>query len=204
MIGKLKGILDTIGEDFVMINVNGVGYIAFCSSQTINQMPTLGNDVTLLIETHVREDHIHLYGFATTYEKNIFQQLTKVNGVGTKVALAILSALSPEKIITAIQAQDKAILTSAPGVGPKLAARLITELKDKLGDKLLSAQAFSTNTISLQKDSSSDAISALVNLGYNRSDAYVAITKASANSQEDLSVDELIRHGLKELAGSVR
>ncbi len=200
MIGKLKGIIDTISEDHIIIDVNGVGYVVFCSRLTISQVENQKTQVSLLIETHVREDHIHLYGFASFEEKNLFLQLTKVNGVGNKLAIAMLSALSPTQIITAIHAGDKAVLTSAPGVGAKLAARLITELKDKLDKSLsLSSQNIFGSQANAPRDNTTDAISALVNLGYNRSDAYMAVNKA-LSSRDNPDIDELIKYSLKELA----
>jgi Holliday junction DNA helicase RuvA len=208
MIGKLKGLVDTVGEDYAMIDVGGVGYVAFCSAGTLRQLPSVGEATTLHIETHVREDHIHLYGFASTEERRMFQQLTKINGVGNKVALAILSALSPGQIVTAIAAQDKQALTQAPGVGPKLAARLLTELKGQLGENWTSVSTApivsgpNTNGagIGLARNDVMDAVSALVNLGYNRSDAYQAVQRV-ASKEESIEVDGLIREGLKELAG---
>ncbi len=200
MIRKLRGILDTIETNSVIVDVGGVGYNAFCSSNTLRLLPAKGNIVSLFIETHVREDHIHLYGFATIEEKQAFLQLVKVNGVGSKMALAILSGLTPEQLIIAISAQDKAPLRSVSGVGPKLADRIITELKDKFSTSIGDIETF-TSTNNNQRPSSSnisDAISALVNLGYARSDAYLVINKISAQN-DNLRIDELIRAGLKEL-----
>lgn len=207
MIGKLKGLLDTVGEDFVMIDVSGVVYVAFCSAASLRQLPSIGHAVTLYIETHVREDHIHLYGFVTNEERKMFLQLTKINGVGNKVALAILSVLTPGQVVTAIAAQDKSAFTAAPGVGPKLAARLLTELKGQLGEHWISSTPGSitgdaTQTIGLARNDIMDAVSALVNLGYGRSDAYQAVQRVAAK-EEAVPVDVLIRDGLKELAGAI-
>lgn len=201
MIGKLKGIIDTVSEDTVLIDVGGVGYVAFCSAHTLRILPPAGQAAVLWIETHVREDHIHLYGFATTEEKMMFLQLTKVNGVGNKMALAILSTLTPQQVVTAISAEDKPALTAAPGVGPKLALRIITELKEKLVGMSVSSTVMPGHAgASTQAEANglSDAISALINLGYNRSDAYTAVNKAFTQHQDN-SVDVLIREGLRTL-----
>src|SRR6185312_9648087 len=133
MIAKLTGILDHIGPEGAVIDVGGVGYLCFCSNRTLGQLPQPGGAARLLIETHVREDHIHLYGFADTAERDWFRILTTVQGVGAKVGLAILSVLSPDQVATAIAAGDKAMLARAEGVGPKLAGRIASELKDKVG-----------------------------------------------------------------------
>jgi len=135
MIAKLKGFLDSTGTDWLIINVGGVGYHCFCSSKTLSLMPEPGGEVSLLIETHVREDHIHLYGFHSAEEKECYKLLTSVQGVGSKVGLAILSVLTPALLHQAILSQDKATVTQANGVGPKVAQRIITELKDKVGER---------------------------------------------------------------------
>ncbi len=132
MIARLKGIVEELGDDWLIVDVSGVGYHVFASSRTLGSM-VVGDAVTVVIETHVREDHIHLYGFADTTERDWFKLLTTVQGVGAKVGLGIQSALSPDEISQAIAAQDKATITRAPGVGPKLAARIVSELKDKVG-----------------------------------------------------------------------
>lgn len=202
MIGKLKGILESTSDDHVIIDVAGVGYIVFCSAYTLRQLPVLGSLVNLWIETHVREDHIHLYGFISSEEKRLFLQLTKVSGVGSKMGLAILSALTPGQVVMAVASQDKTALMSASGVGPKLAARLLVELKDKLTlglDVDISAKNLSVSNKenSVQNDAN-DAVSALVNLGYSRSDAFMVINRV-ASSNAELSVDQLIKEGLKAL-----
>ena len=139
MIAKLTGVIDTSGEDWLIIDVAGVGYLVFCSSRTLGQLTSMNGPVSVLIETHVREDHIHLYGFADAGERDSYKLITTVQGVGAKVGLAILSALSPEELAQAIAAGDKAAVTRAPGVGPKLATRIISELKDKMGGIVLGA-----------------------------------------------------------------
>src|SRR5947207_7968054 len=133
MIAELAGILDSIGAEGAVIDVGGVGYLAFCSTRTISRLPPPGGAARLLIETHVREDHIHLYGFIDATERDWFRLLTTVQGVGARLALAILSAVMPEALVLAIVAQDKAMLARAEGVGPRLAARIVNELREKVG-----------------------------------------------------------------------
>src|SRR5436305_6913042 len=142
MIAKLAGVVEQIEPDAAVIDVGGVGYLAFCSTRTIGRLPSAGGPVRLLIETHVREDHIHLYGFIDAAERDWFRLLTTVQGVGARLALAILSAVMPEALLLAIVAQDKAAMTRADGVGPRLAARIVNELRDKvsgLGEALHAA-----------------------------------------------------------------
>ena len=133
MIAKLAGVVDQIEPDAAVIDVGGVGYLAFCSTRTIGRLPPPGSPARLLIETHVREDHIHLYGFIDAAERDWFRRLTTVQGVGARLALSLLSAVAPEKLGLAILAQDKAALAQAEGVGPRLAARIVNELRDKIG-----------------------------------------------------------------------
>ncbi len=162
MIGKLTGILDSVGEDRAMVDVGGVGYLVFASTRTLGNLPRVGDPVTLYIETHVREDHIHLYGFADTGEQDLFRLLLSVQGVGARVALAVMAVLSPVAFRTAVASADKAAITQASGVGPKLAVRIINELKDKLvGDLALGGEM----AAALTGGDFSDAVSALVNLG---------------------------------------
>lgn len=212
MIAKLKGIVDTIGEDFCIIDVNGVGYLVAASSKTLSRLAK-GMPASLLIETVVREDSISLFGFYDMWEKEWFGTLTKVQGVGAKVCLAILSTLSPNQLAQAISAQDKASFTRANGVGPKLAARIVTELKDKIVtvpivDKIQDVSAMEENAyedvIVAQEttndpDQLEDVISALVNLGYQRIEAYRAANKALADNPQ-ASVGDLIKTALKEFA----
>lgn len=204
MIGKLKGILDAIRDDSVLVDVNGVCYEVLVSAHTLRQLPGEGEAVQLVIITHVREDHIHLYGFLTEAERNAFNVLLKVNGVGTKMALAIQGVIQPEQMAHAIAVQDKAVFTQVSGVGPKLATRLINELKDVFGGDALfvvpdvaSPQALTT--LRQEVGAISDAISALTNLGYGRDMAYQVVHKVVSEKGE-LSVSELIKEGLKELA----
>jgi Holliday junction DNA helicase RuvA len=199
MIGKLKGKIDEIFDDAVLLDVGGVCYHVFASTRTLAAL-TVGQAATLTIETHVREDHFHLYGFADASERDWFRMLVSVQGVGNKIALAILSARSPEHIAQAIMAKDIAAFKAISGIGPKLAERIVTELKDKvtkmptsnivpIGGKKSKATAADTVT--------EDAISALVNLGYTRSDAYTAALNAS---HEGKNLDQIIKLSLKELA----
>lgn len=206
MIARLKGIFAESGAGHVIIDCGGVGYLVFCSARTLARMPSRGEGTQLHIETHVREDHIHLYGFTETAEKDWFRLLTTVQGVGAKVALAILSVLSPDDLMQAIAAQDKALLTRADGVGPKLAARLVTELKDKTGALTLGAttavlsQDRKTGTNSSTAAPLQDAVSALVNLGYGRSEAFGAASRAASKLGDKVQVDALIKAALRELA----
>jgi Holliday junction DNA helicase RuvA len=205
MIGKLKGIVDTLKLDHLIMDVGGVGYLVFASAMTLRALPKEGEAALLYIETHVREDHIHLYGFASQAEKEAFLTLLKVSGVGAKMALAILSVLTPQQIAHAVMAQDKKAFTQASGVGPKLAVRLVTELKDSFG-KGVSLGAAPTSIASAKpyNDNSplQDAISALVNLGYSREQAFTVIERVAARQPEGaaLAVGALIREGLKELS----
>jgi Holliday junction DNA helicase RuvA len=204
MIGKLRGIIDSYGEDFVVVDVGGVGYLVHCSARTLQTLPRVGEAVTLSIETHVREDQIRLFGFVTDLEREWFRLLQTVQGVGTKVALAILSTLKPSDLASAIALRDKAAITRAPGVGPKVAERVVTELKDK-------APAYSTVDPAVIRLADAveerrlpqpvaDAVSALVNLGYGQPQAASAIALAAAAAGEGADTAKLIRMGLKELA----
>ena len=220
MIAKLRGIIDTIGEDYCIIDVNGVGYLVYASSKTLSRL-IKGNQFSLLIETVVREDSISLFGFYDAWEKEWFLTLTKVQGVGAKVCLSILSALTPSQLAQAVSAQDKASFTRASGVGPKLAARLVTELKDKivtiptelttrndLQQPVSEAETPEQETTAYEDAIAGridnpmkldDAISALVNLGYQRLEAYQAVNKANA-ADPQADVAKLIRLALKEFA----
>lgn len=222
MIAKLRGIIDTIGEDYCIVDVNGVGYLVSASSRTLSRL-TKGKASVLLIETVVREDSISLFGFADAWEKEWFLTLTKVQGVGAKVCLAILSVLTPNQLAQAVSAQDKASFSRASGVGPKLAARIVTELKDKIVtipiesvvrsdlsteeenmDKEQAEQETNAyeDVVMAQEDNQNsveDAISALVNLGYQRLEAYKAVNKAAMKAP-NADVSELIKQALKEFA----
>ena len=204
MIGKLKGLIDSYGEDFVILDVNGVGYVVQCSARTLQNLPRPGEASALAIETQVREDSIRLFGFESENERDWFRLLQNVQGVGAKVALAILSILPPGELAAAIATQDKAMVARAPGVGPKLAARIVAELKDKAPafgavDPLvarLSGDTEAENAPSAVRD----AISALVNLGYGRPQAAAAAAASVKKLGEGAETGALIRQGLKELA----
>lgn len=207
MIAKLKGLLDSVGEDWVVVDVGGVGYLAFASGRTLTALPPAGEAVMLFIETHVAEDHIHLYGFVTTREREMFRLLTSVQSVGNRVALAILSALDPDQLANAIAAQDKAAITRAKGVGPKLAQRIVTELKDRVAGvafapsaaEALSGAAAAAGAAGAAPGMA-DAVSALVNLGYGRAEAFSAVAAAANKTGETKDVSSLIKAGLKELS----
>ena len=205
MIGKLAGRIDTIANDAVVLDVGGVGYHAFCSANTLRSLPEPGQAATLLIETHVREDHIHLFGFATDAERRWFRALQDVQGVGAKVALSLLSAATPNVLAQAIAAQDPAPLTEANGVGSKLAKRILVEMKDraaKIGGELPRAIGASAPELAPADANAHDAISALVNLGYGRSEAFTAVGAAARALPASAAVEDLIRGSLKELAGN--
>lgn len=206
MIAKLTGILDSAREGQAVIDVNGVGYLVFCSARTLASLPPRGQAASLAIETHVREDHIHLYGFANDAEREWFKLLTTVQGVGAKVGLAILSVLSPTEIAQAIVAGDRTAVARADGVGPKLAQRVVTELKDKAGSIGLShgmpvaTATFGKPAEGAEEDAElADAVSALVNLGYKRVEAFGAVSNASRKLGRKFAAADLIRAGLKEL-----
>ena len=204
MIGKLKGTVDEIAEDHVIIDVHGVGYVAFCSARTLGNLPGAGEAVVLHIETYVREDMIRLYGFQSPLEREWFRLLQSVQGVGAKVALAVLSTLPPSDLANAIALRDLAMVSRAPGVGKKVTERIVTELKNK-------APAFAgegSGTIGLKQELGegvapqpiADAVSALTNLGYSRDMAANAIAAAMKVAGEGADSAKLIRFGLKELA----
>jgi holliday junction DNA helicase RuvA len=205
MIAKLAGVLDQVMSDSAIIDVGGVGYLVFCSSRTLAQLPPAGAAARLLIETHVREDHIHLYGFIDAVERDWFRLLTTVQGVGARLALSLLSAVSPDQLALAILSQDKATLARADGVGPRLAARLVNELRDKVGG-LATAPPMPVTAAPVASDGKSDAmadaVSALVNLGYRRAEAFGAVAAARRKLGDKAAFDTLIRAGLQELAQS--
>ncbi|MGN0904937.1 MAG: Holliday junction branch migration protein RuvA [Alphaproteobacteria bacterium] len=202
MIAKLKGILDSTADGFLILDVNGVGYRVFCSAKTLAKMPPAGQPAVLLIETQVREDHIHLFGFADAAEKGWFSLLTTVQGVGAKVALAILSVLSGEELSMAVASGDSKSMTRAPGVGPKLAVRIVTELKGKGFDAGIAAGVAGPSGEAAPEGVSvvGDAVSALVNLGYARMDAAMAVNRAYKKRGAGASVSDLIRDALKDFA----
>jgi Holliday junction DNA helicase RuvA len=198
MIAKLTGIVDSISRDHAIIDVNGVGYLVRCSTRTLGAMPPGGSAVSLAVETIVREDAIDLYGFGAGSERDWFRLLTTVQGVGAKVALSILSTLSADELSQAIMAQDKAMVSRADGVGPKLANRIVSELKDRVASGAVApvAQAAAAG---LPADAVADAISALVNLGYRRAEAMSAVDRAARKLGSSARIEALIPAGLKEL-----
>jgi Holliday junction DNA helicase RuvA len=204
MIGKLKGVIDSYGEDFVVLDVGGVGYLVHCSARTLQALPAAGEAATLSIETHVREDQIRLFGFTADAEREWFRLLQTVQGVGAKVALSVLGALKPGELASAIAIGDKATIRRAPGVGTKVAERIVIELKDK-------APAYSDLDPAVIRLSGAlddkraprpvlDAMSALVNLGYGQPQAAAAVAAASRTAGEGAETAQLIRLGLKELS----
>jgi Holliday junction DNA helicase RuvA len=204
MIGKLKGIIDSYGEDFIVLDVNGVGYLVQCSARTLQELPGVGQPITLSIETYVREDQIRLFGFRTHVEREWFRLLQTVQGVGAKVALSVLGTLKPADLASAIAMRDRAMVARTPGVGPKVAERIVTELKDK-------APAFADLDPAVIRLSGAiedrrapqpvvDAVSALVNLGYGQPQAAAAVAAAARSAGEGADTARLIRLGLKELA----
>lgn len=202
MIGKLTGLVDSVSGSQMVLDVQGVGYLVSCSAHTLRLAGKMGAPVSLFIETHVREDAINLYGFAEEAERDAFRLLTTVQGVGAKVALAILSLLSPERLAQAIAAQDKAALTAAEGVGPKLGLRIVTELKDKVSHVLVpfaGAKGDAVHSLP-QGGLADDALSALLHLGYRRMEAFAAVAAAAAKAGEGAKLDDLIRAALSELS----
>ncbi len=208
MIAKLKGLVDTVGEDYVIIDVNGVGYLVHASSRTLGNLPQPGEAAAVHIETVVREDAITLFGFSEAAEKDMFQLLTSVQGVGAKVGLAILSALGPQELQNAIAAQDKTAVSRAKGVGPKVATRIVTELKDKVTAFVFKPQGVQMAPgvavpVSGATAVIEDAVSALANLGYRPTDAHGAVAKAASELGENADVGALVPAALKHLSSLV-
>lgn len=203
MIAKLTGRLDFVGRDHIVIDVGGVGYLVRCPARTLAALPAPGETVSVAIETLVREDAIDLYGFVDPAERDWFRLLMTVQGVGAKVALSLLSALNPADLAAAIAAEDKAALTRADGVGPKLATRLAMELKDKVGTMTLGRAVASLSPAGVALPAgdaaAADAVSALVNLGYRRIEAAGAVDRAMKKLGKGARVEALIPAGLKEL-----
>lgn len=204
MIGKLKGLVDGIGDDLVHIDVGGVVYEAFCSSKTIAALPRVGEATVLHVEMVVREELIRLYGFATEAEKAWFGILTSVQGVGARLALSILSTLAVNELSSAIALQDKAMIGRASGVGPKLALRIVTELRGKVP----ALGAAEPGVLGLQaalgegtaRSNVADAVSALTNLGYSSAQASAAVARVVGREGEGTATEKLIRLGLRELS----
>ncbi len=207
MIGKLSGILDSTGDNYVLLDVGGVGYQVFCSNTTLSRCGQKGDALSLLIDTHVAETFIHLYGFMSANEQQWYRLLTSVQGVGAKAGMSILAACPPEQLGFAIASGDKPAIQRADGVGPKLAARILTELKDKAAKIDLQVQPkgvsmpVATEASNENVGADQDAVSALINLGYQRSDAYAAVVQAKEKAENDnLEVSEIIRLALQELS----
>ena len=200
MIGKLTGRLDAVSDNGAIIDVGGVGYSVFTSSRTMSQLGSIGEVVTVLVETHVREDHIHLYAFYSDDEKRWFQTLQTVQGVGSKAALAILSALTSEDIMNSLLSEDKTMFVRADGVGQKLATRIVSELKDKVAGFFVGNVNNIETATSQDNSLIADAISAMVNLGFSRFEAQKAVSKASNCKANIETLDKLIAATLKELA----
>jgi Holliday junction DNA helicase RuvA len=206
MIASLAGILESVGPDGAVVDVGGVGYLAFCSTRTLGLLPPPGGPVRLLIETHVREDHIHLYGFIDAAERDWFRRLTTVQGVGARLALAILAAVAPDALTLAIVAQDKAMLARADGVGPRLAARIVNELRDKVGGLALAPTAAGPVAAAPPANGGgpiAEAVSALENLKIGRAEAYGAISAAARRLGNEAGIEALITAGLQELGKRV-
>jgi Holliday junction DNA helicase RuvA len=201
MIAQLTGLVDALEDGRCVIDVAGVGYLVHASSRTLAALPRPPEPAKLLVETHVREDAIQLFGFTDTAERDWFRLLTTVQGVGPRVALSILSALSPRDLIGAIAARDQASLTRTPGVGARLAARLLTELKDKVGAMPSSPGAATAVLPSRPGGAVGDALSALVNLGYRRPEVQATVARVVERLGDTAGLDTIIRDSLKELAG---
>jgi Holliday junction DNA helicase RuvA len=204
MIGKLTGTLDSYGEDFIIVDVGGVGYVVHCSARTLQALPAPGDPVVLAIETHVREDQIRLFGFLTPVEREWFRLLQTVQGVGTKVALSVLGTLAPADLASAIALRDKAMIARSPGVGQKVAERIVTELKDKAPAYAAIDPAVIRLSGAIEERRApqpvADAISALVNLGYGQPQAAAAIAAAAQSAGGATDAASLIRLGLRELS----
>jgi holliday junction DNA helicase RuvA len=202
MIGKLRGKIDAIGESHLVIDVNGVGYEVQASAKTLRNVK-VGDDVALTIDTHVREDAIKLFGFQSEVERSWFRTLQSIQGVGSKVALAVLSVLAPPDLATAIALGNWAAVEEAPGVGKKLAQRIVAELKEKapaLSVAGLHVQSAAPGATPPAGHSAAEAISALTNLGYNPSQASQAVAAAVQEFGASADTAKLIKRGLKELA----
>lgn len=203
MIGKLTGRLDSVSLNTMIVDVGGVGYEVTIGARTVSSLPPIGETVTLAIDTHVRDDEIKLYGFATEHERAWFRALQTVQGVGAKVALAVLGTLSATDLANAVALQDKGSVTRAPGVGPKVAARIVSELRDKMPSLAPAIRpGGGLAPIATVPDglAARDAVSALTNLGYAHGEAAAAISAAIGKAGRDARPEDLIRLGLKELA----
>lgn len=203
MIGKLTGMVDSICDAYIIVDVSGVGYIVFCTSKTIQRIGE-GEAISLIIETHVREDHIHLYGFFDEAEKDMFKLLTSVQGVGVKMGMAILSAFDASDLSGIIASEDKKMLTRANGVGAKLAGRIVSELQDKISIPFTPSTPHNSKVENTNIEGTHgkihDAVSALVNLGFSRKEAYYTVKNAN-ESNPGITLEEIISDSLKNLTG---
>lgn len=202
MIASLRGRLAAVGEDTAVIDVGGVGYLVHCAARTLSAMPRTGDEVNLHIETQVREDSITLYGFLAAEERIWFRMLQNIQGVGARLALAILGVLDPESLVLAVAAQDRRALTRAPGVGPKLAARIIAELEERIGAMHAAPSAAPVPGTPPSASAVDEAVSALVNLGFGRADAFAAVSRAHSELGDAAGVDALVRSGLGRLGAT--
>ncbi len=204
MIGKLTGTIDSVGEEFVILDVHGVGYLVHCSARTLRELPAVGEAVVLAIETYVREDQIRLFGFLADIEREWFRLLQTVQGVGAKMALSVLGTLKHNELASAIAMRDKAMIARAPGVGPKVAERICNELRDKTPEFSAVDRALVRLIGAVEEKSAprtvADAVSALVNLGYGQPQAMAAIAAAVREAGDGADTARLIRLGLKELS----
>lgn len=207
MITKLTGTLDSAGTNYAVVDVGGVGYLVHASGRTLSRLGARGGPVSLLTDMHVREDDISLYGFCDAEERDWFRLLCTVQGVGAKVALSILSSAPIERLGLAIASEDRAQIQQADGVGPKLATRIVTELKEKAGKLALSGPAVandrarsSASAPAVEKGVAADAVSALINLGYGRSEAFAAVSDVLRDLGPAAPVGDVIRRSLKELS----
>ncbi len=196
MIAKLRGLLDSFSADHAVVDVQGVGYLVFASTRTLSQLGAIGNEVVLHTQMQVSEDDIRLIGFASAEERDWFRLLTSVQGVGARVALAILSALSVDEVHRAIASGDHAMVSRAQGVGPKLAQRIVNELKDKAGGVVLGG----ASAAAALTGAGADAVSALLNLGFRPAEASAAVVKAEAELGPGATLDALVRAALKKVA----
>jgi holliday junction DNA helicase RuvA len=205
MIGKLTGLIDEIGTDFAVIDVGGVGYVVHCAARVLSALPQPGQRASLFVETQMREDAIKLFGFTTSEEREWFRLLQTVQGVGAKVALSILSTQTIPDLARAVAFEDKAQVGRAQGVGPKLAARIVAELKDKaasISAPLHIAQGGAVVNLTRPAGAAAEAVSALVNLGYAQAQASQAIATVVAREGKELPLQALIREGLRALSSA--
>lgn len=200
MIAYLRGLVASLGEDHLVVDVQGVGYLVYAGARTLHHLPSTGQQVELLIETQLREESLTLYGFLDPSEKAWFRLLQTVQGVGARVALSLLGALGPDALVTAIASQDKAALSRASGVGPRLAARLLSELKDRVAELPRGSMAAPIAAAPPPGSPAEDALQALLGLGFGRSEAVTALARIQGRLGETAPIEQLVREGLKELA----